>query len=200
MNDSAIFVILVFAVLVDMCGLFPVWIGDRLAFIGYVAALSAGFDNGGISSVINNLINGFFSFIVQLYDAPITRGAQAIGPQIIAGFVLLVTIGALAPPKWSRILGTFAHVNFSDLRYKKGANHSQMKGPMPATASFGSGFFKKLFPGTVNIGMVILAVLFISSNAIVSGGVGASINGGIEWSHTIGNTISSPIVNAIPKK
>lgn len=201
MSDSAIFVILVFAVLVDMCGLFPTWIGDRLAFIGYLAALSAGFNNGGIASVVNGVVNGFFSFIVSMYDAPITRGAAAIGPQILAGFILLVTIGAFAPVRWSKLLGTFAHVNFSDLKYKRAPNQAQMKGPaVIQQSSFAAGFIKKLFPGTVNIGMVILAVLLVSSNATVSGGVGTSIDRIITASQTVGNNLSGPIVNALPKK
>ena len=201
MTDSAVFVILVFAVLVDMCSLFPTWIGDRLAFIGYVAALSAGFTNGGLSALVNNLVNGFFSFVVQMYDAPVTRGAQAIGPQILALFVLLVTVGAFAPPKWHKVLGTFAHVNFSDLKYKRAPNAAQMKGPeVVRQSSFAAGFMKKLFPGTVNIGMVVLAVLLVSSNATVSGGVGTGITNIISWSQNIGNNISGPIVRSVPKK
>lgn len=203
-SDSAVFVVLVMAVLIDICGLFPTWIGDRLAFIGYVAVFSAGFTNSGLAGLVNTTISGFFDFVVTIYDAPVTRGAKIMGPQILAGFVLLMVIGAFAPVKWSRLLGTFAHINFSDLRHKRAgtvrtvAAGAEMKGP-PAQ-SFMGGFMKKLFPGTVNIGMVVLAILFVSSNATVGGGVGTAMTNMINASQSIGNSMASVPLSALPKK
>lgn len=210
LSDSACFMILVVSVLIDMCRLFPAWLGDRLAFIGYLASIAIGFKNSGLFETIRGFIDGVAAAPQGLWDIPITRGCAQTGPQLVALIVMLITFGAMVPVRWSKWFGTFAQIQFADFRGLIGKGNSpnaimkvtgppgKVTGP-PGTAPHPGArtWFRSLFPGTVNLGMVAVAVLFIVSASLAGSGVAGLMNRAIEIDVNTAAHLITPLLSKV---
>lgn len=204
LSDAACFMVLVVSVLIDMCRLFPDWLGDRLAFIGYLAAVAVGFKNSGLFENIRSFIDTVAAAPRGILDVPLTRGMAQVGPQVLALVVLLVTIGAMwpnrhasgsntpmkAPPgamlasvrsTASGIMGSLSSIEFSHFRQRHDFR----------------AIFRAAFPGTVNLGMVGLAVLFIACASMAGTGLAGIMNSAIEHDVNLAATLIHPLMGRV---
>jgi hypothetical protein len=173
--------IFVFALLVDTWGIggpkLAPWF-DRIAFIGWTAVIAAGFEGAGLTRAVQGLITGMFEMLAGLWDAPLFRGLVRVGPQLIGFLVLCVVIGCLVPNRF-KLLGKLSHLEFHHLRQAKASlvTTGAARGTAAPAAPAGRSTFKRLFPGEVNIGMVICAVLLVSIGPMITGGFGGAMRG-----------------------
>ena len=153
---------------------------DRIAFIGWVAVIAAGFEGAGLTSAVQGIITGFFEAIAEVWDAPLFRGFVRIGPQLIGFLVLCVVVGCLIPQNKIKILGKLSHLEFSHLRQAKAmlvTTGAARTAATPVAPAAGKSIFKKLLPGEVNLGMVICAILLVSIGPMITGGFGGLMKG-----------------------
>lgn len=173
--------IFVFALLVDTWGIggpkLAPWF-DRIAFIGWTAVIAAGFEGAGLTGVVQGLITGMFEALAGVWNAPLFRGLVRIGPQLIGFVVLAVVVGCLVPNR-VKFLGRLSHLEFSHLRQAKAAlvATGAARGTTAPAAPAGKSTFKRLFPGEVNLGLVICAVLLVSIGPMITGGFGGAMRG-----------------------
>lgn len=179
------FLALVLSVMIDTWGIGgPKWapVFDRLAFVGWIVVWAVGFAGTGLTGLIAGLVTGVFSMIAGLWHAPLFVGAMLIGPQLLAFAVAAVAAGAMVPERW-RFFGHLSRIKFDHLR-QAGTNAMAATGISRAGAPAGparsGGVLKKLFPGSVNVGMVALALLFVTGATVVEGGLATAMNAGVQ--------------------
>jgi hypothetical protein len=190
MSPEGAFLTLVLAVLIDTWGIggakfAPLF--DRLAFIGWVAVFAVGFEGAGLTEMVNGTVNGLFAGVAGLWNAPLWRGAVVIGPQIIGWVVAAVTVGAMLPQR-VRVLGQLSRLQFAHLR-QGGSRGGAGRGD-----ATGGGWVRKLFPGSVNLGLVALALLLVTTTATVHGGIGTAMHWGVNTSVAIAAGIVHPLL------
>jgi hypothetical protein len=200
MSDAATFIILCAAMLVDVCQLLFRWLGDRLAFLGYVAAIAAGFANSGLFDTIKGFIDTAFAFPSTVWNIPLTRGMADAGPAALSWIVLILTGAALMPSRWTTLGGRLASLDFADLRGlipARGGPGGQLKGPPGVAPMPGArGVLRRIFGGQVNLGMVGLAVLLIVAGATIHSGAGDFIRGFIAWDVNLMGKIAAILLRA----
>jgi hypothetical protein len=169
---------------------------DRLAFVGWVACWQVGFQGAGLTGRISGIVTGAFTLLAGVWDYPLFVGAVHIGPQILALVVLAITIGAMAPTK-VKFLGKLSNIQFEHLRQAGTAAMARtgMGAGAPGVAPrASSGLIRKIFPGSINIGMVALALLFVTSATVVTGGFGSAATWGVAQCIAVCSAITRPLL------
>jgi hypothetical protein len=179
------FITLVLSVLIDCWGIGgPRWapIFDRLAFLGWIVVWAVGFAGTGLTGLIAGLVTGVFEAIAGLWHAPLFEGGVLVAPHLLAWAVGLIAVGAMAPERW-RFLGHLSKIKFEHLRTAGTAAMASTgitrAGPA-APVRAGGGWLRKMFPGSVNFGMVALALLFVTGATVIEGGIASAMNAGVQ--------------------
>lgn len=167
---------------------------DRLAFIGWVACWQVGFAGSGLTGLISGAVTGAFAMVASIWDYPLFVGAMHIGPQILGLVVLAITLGAMAPAK-IKFLGRLSNIQFSHLK-QVGSSAMARTGMArdPSLPAPSAGWVKKLFPGSVNLGTVALALLFVTAATVITGGLGAANQWGVDRCVQVCATITHPLL------
>lgn len=196
------FITLVLSVLVDtwgvggprLSGLF-----DRLAFLGWIVVWAVGFAGTGLTGLIAGLVTGVFRALAGVWHAPLFEGAVLVAPHLLAWTVAAIAVGAMAPERW-RFLGHLSKIKFEHLR-QAGSQAMAATGipraGAPAPARAGGGWFRKLFPGSVNFGLVALALLFVTGATVIEGGIASAMNAGVQKDITFMVWATSPLIGQI---
>lgn len=167
---------------------------DRLAFIGWVACWQVGFQGSGITAMLSGLVTGAFQMLAGIWDYPLFVGAVHIGPQLIALAVFALTIGLMAPAKW-KVFGKLSNIQFSHLRQAGSAALARTgMARDPSLAPPSTGLWKKIFPGSINLGMVSLALLFVTGATVITGGLGSANQWGVERCVQVCALLTRPIL------
>jgi hypothetical protein len=174
--------IFLFALLIDTWALggprLAPWF-DRIAFIGWTAVIAAGFEGAGLTGAVQGLISGVFQALAGVWNAPLFVGFVRVGPQIIGFLVLAIVVGCLVPNR-VRFLGKLSHLEFSHLRQARAVlvtTGVSRKTQAAVEDTAGKSTIKKLFPGEVNVGLIICAVLLVSVGPMINGGFGTAMRG-----------------------
>lgn len=189
---------IVLGVLIDTWGIGGPRYGplfDRLALIFWVAGIDRGFAGSGLTETIKGFITGVFAAAAGMWDAPLFVGLAYLGPQLIALLTAALALGIILP-KRIKIVGRLSDIEVSHLRQASDAamantGVSRTGGP-PAKG----GLMKKLFPGTVNFGMVALALLFVTTSTMITGGVATGMAKGIDACVAISTWAATPVLAA----
>lgn len=167
---------------------------DRLALIFWVAGIDRGFAGSGLTETIQGFITGVFAAASTMWDAPLFVGLAYLGPQLIALLTAALALGIIMP-KRVKILGRLSDIEVSHLR-QVGEAAMTNTGVTRSGGQGRGGLLKKLFPGTVNFGMVALALLFVTTSTMITGGVATGMSKGIDACVSISTWCAYPILHA----
>lgn len=153
---------------------------DRLASVGWVAVWAAGFQGTGLTSTLSGTLSSGFGVLAGMWNAPLFVGLVKVGPQAIGVLALAAWIGCMLPAR-VKVLGHLSRLEFSHLREfgqqamtRTGFSRRTVvakTGDTPPVAT-GTNAWRRIFPGQINVGMVVVDLLLVTFSTVIQGGVG----------------------------
>lgn len=112
MSPTAIFALLLMALVIDWMSIGPDSIRDRVAFLLGLPAIRAGWDGSPVDRWTVDMASTWIDQIKASGNATLAQAATAQILGVLVGALAIYCIGVLAPVKWSSKLGRFATLSF----------------------------------------------------------------------------------------
>lgn len=211
LTDVGVALVFVAALLIDgwnLGGAKLAPITDRIAFIGWVSVFAAGFQGSGLTTAIGGSLTAFFETLAGLVPAnvPLLRGLTIIGPEIIGIVAFLIALGCLVPNRWAKHLGHFGRLEFGQLsEFVKPRPAGRTGARTGAAASAGGDTppptakspWKKLAPGHLNFGLMVIAALIVTFATVVKGFMGNLMQLIVGWSLILCADAVAPLLRSM---
>ena len=98
---------------IDWYAIGPDAAADRVAFCLYLAAFYGGLQGSGFGPWLAGILDSLFSALGGAAPhTPLVAGLVELAPVALGTWMLLCTLGALAPEAWDRFMGRLARRNF----------------------------------------------------------------------------------------